>query len=426
VLVVTALLLGASSQAAALDFDLSGRVQEDVAWFSGSGKKQGTANQFANGANLKRADLFAKGSLGRDDLSFHTQYRLSGTADGASHVQSAHVRWDCENLHVRFGQMNDVPFGMDNTASSSNLMFMERSAASDLVSLRNQSATSQGDRSWFGLNGGFMNDMYTFNLSVVTLGLAEVSDNSNSDKWNYMARATVAPMQGDDGTLHFGLNYKHRKYNNETFNQGVAAANWTGIGVGLEVGGRSNPNEANLNTVHLRAADILTSENIFGFEVAGAYNGLVVQGEYFSNKYKFNGTTAEQQAKTWYLQGSYVLTGEARAYDLASGNFKNPTPSGDVGAWELALRYTNVDLTRKGANNLAPLAAGNVNNGPSVGTVNTNGGKAKLWTVGLNYFATEQLRLQANYNRGKFTFAPTTVGDRKIAAFGLGLQYLFG
>lgn len=389
---VAAVLLGASSTAAAMDFDLGGRVQEHATWFSGSGKKTNAGvNQFTNGANLRRADLFAKGSLGRDDLSFYVNYNFAGNAGGASHIQRAYAQWKCDNFHVRVGQQY-MPFGMAHTTSSSNLMFMERSEASELVTTRR----------WFGANAGMMMDIFTLNLSLATNGLEEATAFNNSDKYAYLVRATAAPMQGDEGTLHFGVDYKHRKFNTNN-TAGAAQANPLTVGTSTELRNRSGITDVVALTS--AGAGTVKTHTVYALELAGAYNGLTVQAEYFNGKYKFTSTDAEQKTKSWYVEAGYVLTGEHRTYSQSAGVFKDPKPAGDNGAWEVAARYTSVDLTRKGNA--------------------VNGGKAKTWTLGANWFVTDQLKLQANYTRTKFSFAPTVAADRKVGGFGLGMQFLF-
>lgn len=389
---VAAVLLGASSTAAAMDFDLGGRVQEHSSWFSGSGKKTNAGvNQFTNGANLRRADLFAKGSLGRDDLSFYAHYNFAGVAAGESHIQRAYVQWKCDNFHVRVGQQY-MPFGMAHTSSSSNLMFMERSEASEVATTRR----------WFGANAGMMMDMFTLNLSVATRGLEEANNYNNSDKYAYLVRATAAPMQGDEGTLHIGVDYKHRKFNTEN-TAGVGQAVAFTVGTSTELRNR----EGITDVVSLTSAGngTIKTRTAYALELAGQYEGLTVQGEYFNQTYKFTSTDSQQKVKSWYVEAGYVLTGEHRTYSQSAGVFKDPKPAGDNGAWEVAARYTSVDMTRNGNN--------------------TNGGKAKTMTLGANWFLTDQLKLQANWTRTKFSFAPDATADRKVSGLGLGMQFLF-
>ena len=52
----------------------------------------------------------------------------------------------------------------------------------------------------------------------------------------------------------------------------------------------------------------------------------------------------------YYLQGSWILTGESRRYNAATGSFQNPRPmvpfssNGGFGALELAARYSRMNL----------------------------------------------------------------------------------
>lgn len=74
----------------------------------------------------------------------------------------------------------------------------------------------------------------------------------------------------------------------------------------------------------------------------------------------------------WHVQGSYVLTGESRTY--STGGFGGVTPSGSGGAWELAARYSHMDLNDSG------FAGGEQNN----------------LTLGINYYASSNLRFMGN------------------------------
>ena len=57
----------------------------------------------------------------------------------------------------------------------------------------------------------------------------------------------------------------------------------------------------------------------------------------------------EAEATSWYLQGSYFLTGESRAYKTSSGIFSRVKPNNNygpdgAGAIEVALRIQEMDL----------------------------------------------------------------------------------
>jgi phosphate-selective porin OprO/OprP len=84
----------------------------------------------------------------------------------------------------------------------------------------------------------------------------------------------------------------------------------------------------------------------------------------------------------WYLQGSWILTGENRKYHTAGGIFAGVSPEkefrlgeGGWGALELALRLSRVDLNDK----------------------YIEGGKERNFTAGLNCYLRRKIRFMVNY-----------------------------
>lgn len=82
----------------------------------------------------------------------------------------------------------------------------------------------------------------------------------------------------------------------------------------------------------------------------------------------------------WYVQGSWILTGESRGYDFKNGTFKNPKPNsivgqGGYGAWEIAARYSRLDLN----------------------DADVDGGREENFTAGINWYPTPTFKFMANY-----------------------------
>ena len=87
----------------------------------------------------------------------------------------------------------------------------------------------------------------------------------------------------------------------------------------------------------------------------------------------------------WYLAGSWLLTGESRSYNRKGAFFykvvpDNPIDNGNLGkgAFELVSRYSSTDLNDRGV----------------------QGGEFQRWSIGANWYATDQWRLEANYGQG--------------------------
>jgi phosphate-selective porin OprO/OprP len=103
----------------------------------------------------------------------------------------------------------------------------------------------------------------------------------------------------------------------------------------------------------------------------------------------------------WYLEGSWILTGESKTYQTFATNnematFNNPRVikpfdwnSGTWGAWEVAVRYSDLDLNwNEGEAGQTPAQA-------PVGGV--RGGDERIWTLGLNWYMNNNVLLRFNY-----------------------------
>lgn len=80
-----------------------------------------------------------------------------------------------------------------------------------------------------------------------------------------------------------------------------------------------------------------------------------------------------------YVYVSWCITGQSRPYLIAAGEFAPLVPEREAGAWELALRYSTVDLDDVRAGVL--------------------GGEAENVTLGLNWYANPGVRIMANLTR---------------------------
>jgi phosphate-selective porin OprO/OprP len=95
----------------------------------------------------------------------------------------------------------------------------------------------------------------------------------------------------------------------------------------------------------------------------------------------------------WHVQGAWTITGEPRRYAMAAAGFDVPRPArpfdpkaGHWGAWEIAARYSDLDLNyRAGAPGAAQTAEA------------IRGGEQKIFTLGLNWYPNAVVRFQADF-----------------------------
>jgi phosphate-selective porin OprO/OprP len=120
---------------------------------------------------------------------------------------------------------------------------------------------------------------------------------------------------------------------------------------------------------------------IGGIEAGFVWKSFYAQGGYFNYSANRRASPfADPDFSGWYLQASWILTGESKPYDAGRAAFRNPRPAHPVlfgddpgaGAWELAARYSSTDLNYD--EHLAPASGG------------IRGGEQEIWTVGVNWY----------------------------------------
>lgn len=77
----------------------------------------------------------------------------------------------------------------------------------------------------------------------------------------------------------------------------------------------------------------------------------------------------------YYVEAGLFLTDDSMNYKASKGSYSRVTLTSDKGAWQVAARFSNVDLTDE----------------------DIDGGEADSLTFGVNWFATPNIRFSANY-----------------------------
>lgn len=121
---------------------------------------------------------------------------------------------------------------------------------------------------------------------------------------------------------------------------------------------------------------------LLGGEVSTVWGSFHAQGEYIHASVGRKNNLPEPDFDGWYVQAGYFLTGESRNYEEDEAEYGRIIPQGIVGlggwgAWEIAARYSTIDLVDSG------ILGGTENN----------------FTVALNWWATPGLVFRFNYIR---------------------------
>jgi phosphate-selective porin OprO/OprP len=301
-------------------FHVGGRIHYDWAFFHEEDELQDAIGPVEDGVELRRARLIAEG-LVNGNVEFKNEIDFAG-----GRVQIRDMYLGLRGLPavgtLRVGHFKE-PLSLEEITSSNNITFIERSLANNFVPSRNPGVmlTNTFAEERVTASAGFFRDS--------DAGGTRVGDG----EYNGTARITALPVWKDDGAslVHLGAGASIRNPNDEA------------------VRFRARP-EANLAPFLVDTDSIgVESQTLLGGEAAVAHGPFAVQGEMI-----FNSLSAlegpDPDFTSYYVQGTFFLTGERQNYRPATGVFGEVVPDdplstdGGIGAWQLAARYSHIDL----------------------------------------------------------------------------------
>jgi len=292
-------------------------------------------NELGGGSDLRRARLGADGTL-NDEWSFKAVYDFSGDDPDAVDV----------NLSRALGQgkliigQTKAPMGLNELTSSNKITFIERSSISNLVSVSRRNGISY-HQSRGRLHVQTM--VFTNNLN---------NDNAGDEPLGLGGRVVYNPSIGGGQMLHLGVSAAYEDKGDD--NQ-----------MRLRERPEARPNDGT-RVIDTGTIDGVDSDIRLGLETAYQSGPFSAEAEYLYTE--LDRSAASDPA----FSGFHLQTGESRNY--SGGKFGSVKPSAASGAWEVAARLSTVDLTDSGI----------------------TGGEMDNITLGLNYYATSNLRFMAN------------------------------
>ncbi len=113
--------------------------------------------------------------------------------------------------------------------------------------------------------------------------------------------------------------------------------------------------------------------------------------EYINAKIQRDQGRSDLDFSGWYAQTSWAITGEERTYKGDKGLYDGikpakPVGQGGTGAWEIALRISDLDLSD-----------GSLQLRNSLWLPEINGGEERNATLALNWYLNNYLRTSLNY-----------------------------
>jgi phosphate-selective porin OprO and OprP len=266
---------------------------------------------------------------------------------------------------------------MEGATSSDSTLFLERATAADLAR---------------GVGGGDGRIGVTLKRAeAASMATISVTGPLLADTEDYVPRAAIvgrytrAMTWREDYRLHFGVN--------GTYVLVPGHKNAEGRPKAFPIRFLNTPEIDVDDTPLIDTGNIDAKRTtVLGAEFAVQHKNLYLQAEGFWFGVQRHGAVSGDPNFTgFYVQGSWILTGETRRFDRSRRAFAFPKPNaplgkGGLGAWELGFRYSVMDLNyRAGSPGEAPPEAG------------VRGGRQEIVGAALLWYPRPRVRLMFNY-----------------------------
>ena len=341
-------------------------------------RENNAARDFSDGFYFRRARFGVEGTIARD-FNYRLLLELGGSGtEGPTRINDAWIAYNgFAPFSFQLGAFSP-PANMDDGTSPEDLLFLERAASSEL----SRSLGGADGRIGLGVKASGPRWMSALTLTTRTVSDAEVFDT----QFSAVARTGFLAATSDDYNLHLGAS---GTYVFSPADQG------SGTTPRHPIRFRDRP-EIRVDSVRLIDTGSIDAENasVYALEVGGNWKSLYVQGEHFwyDVARRTPGALGDPDFAGYYLQGSWIFTGERRRYNAATGSFQNPRPmvpfssNGGFGAFELGARYSNMNLNFAEGIEGTAAAAGSV-----------RGGEQDVWTLGLNWYPNPNIKVMLDY-----------------------------
>lgn len=260
-----------------------------------------------------------------------------GTSSGSLNVAWAYVGyhgWKPDGdkpADIWFGYQKTL-FGLDSQTADENRIFTEGPLPSQALAPGKAIGLSLQDYGsyWQGAIGAF-------NGAALT---APTSPTDNG--WQFAGRLIVDPLKEEGMVAHIGGSFSYTKSPNTSSVSGP----------------KTQPEEDTVATSLVSTGTVTGIQSLTNAGVEGSfeYGPALLQGEWINEAMdrspKTKATPSDPYFSGWYTQASYVLTGEAHEWEQNKGTYGNVTPAspfdplhgGGWGAWEVAARYSYLNL----------------------------------------------------------------------------------
>ena len=334
------------------------RLQGDAAAYFGYDEN---FTKIGNGMSLRRTRFAVKTQI---DENWYAEFDTDWTS-GTPEIKDAILQYDgIENLQIKMGNFKEN-FSIQRNTTSRYLQFMERPMVTYLAPSRH-----------LGINFRYNTPALWASFGVFGPELKgaeeqEYMENANkkagaSEGLSYTGKLVWRPLHKmDNGSLHIGAAVSYR-------NPKTTSTDGYGIGRFSTRCGTSVNRKKFIDTDDILNLD---HELAYTVELAGHYEALRYEAAYIARTAYVTDGKGPQTADGWYVQAGYMLFGGKQNYDAGGAKYTRVKRGQDWGDVELCARFERADFN----------------------TENYFGGACNAYTLGVNFYPIENVKLMINY-----------------------------
>jgi phosphate-selective porin OprO/OprP len=300
-----------------------GRFQTDFVFVTGGEDSEAALGEtFMDGSEVRRARLGVEGAF-TDEVKYKFEMDFAG---GTAAPTDMFLQLAGPVGNWRVGHFKE-PFSLEEQTSSRFITFLERNAVNEAFAPARNAGLSLSD---------FDNSM-TWAAGIFRD--VDKTGKSVSEAWSATGRFVYRPWYEEEGRrlLHLA----------------VAASLRSPDG---EVGFDASP-EVHLGLPDFFGADVADADRITLLGIEAAFQEGPFHGQFEWQSADVSGPTGspEPSFDGLSVQAGWFLTGESRGYKAEAGAWDrvktetNAFAEGGLGAWEVAARFSTLDLTEGGA-----------------------------------------------------------------------------
>ncbi len=320
-----------------------------VMWDAVSTDDDGDGSNEFQGTELRRARLGFEGKIEDWGYKFEADFAGSDVS-----LKDAWVGYNTKladnKLGIKLGQ-SQIAFGFNTAASSKYMTFIDRPWYADKL-------TSPARES--GVVAKLSGKTWSAATSVTQGSLSGGTADEDTNGTTFALRGTFMPYNaGKDELVQLGASYMNVGSHDSSsqFKNHLTA----------------HEDPFQIKAVSIAAGDFDGSD-AFGFDAVGIFGPFHALAEYNGYTAERNSTSNDVDIDSYSVEAGYFLTGESMK--LKHGLWDGVKPKSSTGAWQVAARFESTEIDD-----------------------NANNQEADMWTVGLNYYPTPNLRLMLDYSQ---------------------------